>query len=162
MTVRHVFVYGTLRQGQSNDINRLHPRPVFVGMGQVMGVLHNLGAYPGLLLGQGGWVSGEVYAMDPALEAVLDGIEDIRPGSESEYFKRQVMIEVNAGALSCLVYEINPRYGQQHPLIPSGDWVKAQRGPSGAHDESSDISAKCGPSSCDGGPDRTGPGKQRR
>lgn len=26
----HVFVYGTLRQGDDNDINRLTPPPVFV------------------------------------------------------------------------------------------------------------------------------------
>ena len=35
---RHVFVYGTLRRGGRNDINRLQPAPQYVGMGEVRGL----------------------------------------------------------------------------------------------------------------------------
>eukprot|EP01041_Mallomonas_annulata_P027043 gene27043-48537_t len=70
---RCVFVYGTLRLGGSNDITRLQPAPRFVGPAQVAGVLYHLAAYPGLLLGGDQWVVGEVYAIEPALEAILAG-----------------------------------------------------------------------------------------
>ena len=36
---RHVFVYGTLRRGQANDITRLRPVPRWVGEGRVRGTL---------------------------------------------------------------------------------------------------------------------------
>ena len=48
---RHVFVYGTLRRGGSNDITRLLPAPRWVGFAQVAGMLFHLGAYPGMTLG---------------------------------------------------------------------------------------------------------------
>ena len=41
---RHVFVYGTLRRGQANDINRLLPAPRYVGQGVITGVMYHLGA----------------------------------------------------------------------------------------------------------------------
>ena len=51
---RHVFVYGTLRKGEERDINRLRPAPQWVGRAQVAGVMHHLGSYPGLVLGETG------------------------------------------------------------------------------------------------------------
>lgn len=48
---RHVFVYGTLRRGGRNDINRLAPAPRYVGMGEVRGHLYHFDWYPGLTLG---------------------------------------------------------------------------------------------------------------
>ncbi len=35
----HVFVYGTLRRGEVNDITRLRPAPRFVGDAHVAGLL---------------------------------------------------------------------------------------------------------------------------
>ncbi|MEP6825359.1 MAG: gamma-glutamylcyclotransferase family protein, partial [Ramlibacter sp.] len=89
---RHVFVYGTLRRGGRNDINRLSPAPRYVGMGEVQGALYHIGWYPGLTLGgqEAVTVVGEVYEIGLALEAVLDGIEEVVPGPDSEYFKREL------------------------------------------------------------------------
>lgn len=122
---RHVFVYGTLRRGGRNDINRLEPAPRYVGMGEVKGVLYQLDWYPGLTLGgeEPVTVVGEVYAITPALEAVLDGIECIVPGEESEYFKREVPIEVQGRPIRCLVYEINPARVRGLSPIGHGDWI---------------------------------------
>ena len=82
---RHVFVYGTLRRGGRNDINRLQPAPEYVGMGEVRGVLYHIDWYPGLTLGgeEAVTVVGEVYRIRPELEAVLDRIEQIVRGADS-------------------------------------------------------------------------------
>lgn len=123
--LRHVFVYGTLRRGGRNDINRLAPAPEYVGMGEVRGVLYHIDWYPGLALGgeEAVTVVGEVYRITPQLEAVLDAIEQIVPGADSEYFKREVEVAVQGRAVTCLVYEINPARVKGRQVIGHGDWI---------------------------------------
>ena len=122
---RHVFVYGTLRRGGRNDINRLRPAPHYLGMGEVRGVLYHIDWYPGLTLGgeEAVTVVGEVYRIAPALEAVLDEIEQIVPGADSEFFKREVDVQVEGRAVACLVYEINPARVRGRQVIGHGDWI---------------------------------------
>jgi gamma-glutamylcyclotransferase (GGCT)/AIG2-like uncharacterized protein YtfP len=123
--LRPVFVYGTLRRGGRNDINRLQPAPQYLGMGEVHGVLYHLDWYPGLRLGgeEAVTVVGEVYLVTPELEAVLDGIEQIVPGADSEYFKREVQVTTADGVLTCLLYEINPARVVGREAIGHGDWI---------------------------------------
>mgnify|MGYP001791630536 FL=1 len=123
---RYVFVYGTLRHGEANDINRLSPPPRFVGQAVIAGVMVHLGTYPGVLLRPGGAVIGEVYAIAPELERKLDEIEEIYPQRRNEYVKRDVRLAVGERELDCLVYEINAAYAKGKPVIASGDWVKAR------------------------------------
>ena len=122
---RHVFVYGTLRQGGRNDINRLTPAPVLLGPASLAGRLYTLGWYPGLRLGGPDAidVAGEVYRITPELEARLDEIEEIQPGPGSEYFKRQVPVRVAGQWLPCLVYEINPERVRGLAPLACGDWL---------------------------------------
>ena len=125
-TTRHVFVYGTLRRGDVRDITRLQPAPVFVGMGNVAGVLYDLGPYPGLLLGGECRVTGEVYAISAELERQLDEIEEVWPQQTGEYSKRKVTVQMDdvpasAGRV-CLVYEINAARLVGCAEITSGDW----------------------------------------
>ena len=122
---RYVFVYGTLRRGGRLDINRLEPAPRYVGMGEVKGRLYHIDWYPGLTLGGQDAVTvvGEVYEIAPQLEAVLDEIEQIVPGESSEYFKRELAIEVQGIPLQCLVYEINPERVRGKQVIGHGDWI---------------------------------------
>lgn len=122
---RYVFVYGTLRRGGRNDINRLAPAPRYVGMGEVKGVLYHLDWYPGLTLGgeEAVTVVGEVYEIGPALEAVLDDIEGMVAGADSEYFKREVPIQVEGRSLQCLLYEVNPQRVRDKQRIGHGDWI---------------------------------------
>ena len=70
----------------------------FLGPAQVPGRLVDLGRYPGLLPGEGS-VSGEVYAVDDAHLARLDGVEGMVPGdrSASQYWREEVT--VSAGPL---------------------------------------------------------------
>lgn len=122
---RHVFVYGTLRRGGRNDINNLRPVPDYVGMGEVRGILYHIDWYPGLTLGgeEAVTVVGEVYRITPELEAILDAIEMIEPGPDSEYFKREVPVSVQGRPVRCLVYEINAARVRGRQAIGHGDWI---------------------------------------
>ena len=125
MSTSCVFVYGTLRRGQANDINRLLPAPVYRGMARIRGVLYDLGRYPGVILGSGdNWVSGEVYAITPELEQQLDRIEEVAPVPSGEYARRHIDVEVDGLLLRCLVYEIAPLRVQGRPRIAHGDWLR--------------------------------------
>jgi len=137
--LRHVFVYGTLRRGEINDINRLQPAPRWGGSSTVQGVLFDLGVYPGLRLAAGLLpadplaaacvdVIGEVYEIEPALEAVLDEIEGLLPQPSGEYAKREVEVLLSGGTVRALVYEIAPDRVIGRPIIAAGDWVRRKPG----------------------------------
>ena len=81
-------------------------------------------------MGQGGPgtdsdVVGEVYEIEPALERKLDEIEMLYPEQTDEYFKREIPVLVGSCVLDCLIYEINPAYVKERPLILGGDWFKS-------------------------------------
>lgn len=123
---RHVFVYGTLRRGDDNDITKLNPAPRWVGEGVVAGTMYHFGRYPGVILGGEGRVTGEVYEITPQLERVLDEIEELYPQQTNEYFKRDIQVNVDGRLLDCIVYEINPGLLAGKPVIVSGDWVRGR------------------------------------
>jgi gamma-glutamylcyclotransferase (GGCT)/AIG2-like uncharacterized protein YtfP len=128
---RHVFVYGTLRRGESNDINRLQPRPVFVGTARVAGTLYDLGDYPGAVLGGDGVLVGEVYRITSAHEQWLDELEEVAPVPTGEYSRRQLPVKLDGvpdQALDCLAYEIAPWRVQGRAVITGGDWCARRRG----------------------------------
>ena len=122
-SIGYVFVYGTLREGGDNDISRLHPAPQFVGRAQVKGTLYHLGRYPGLTLGGATAVVGEVYAITPELEQVLDEIEELYPLQTNEYFKEILPVDVAGRTVPCIVYVINPDRTVGKPVLTGGDWV---------------------------------------
>ena len=119
---RHVFVYGTLRAGGSNDISRFSPAPVRIADGEIDGTLYDLGPYPGAVLGGEGRVRGEIYCIAPELERQLDRLEEVRPDDSGEYIKREVQVRVAGALLACLVYEIHPDRIAGRVAIGSGDW----------------------------------------
>jgi gamma-glutamylcyclotransferase (GGCT)/AIG2-like uncharacterized protein YtfP len=139
---RHVFVYGTLRKGEERDINRLQPTPQWIGRASVAGVIHHLGSYPGLTLTGPGTVQGEVYAVRPELELVLDEIEQVWPQQTGEYTKREVLVQLepasesgqraDARELMCFLYEVAPDRIEGKPLITLGDWVLHRTGDGGS------------------------------
>ncbi len=121
---RHVFVYGTLRRGESNDINLLEPPPTYVDAAVIEGALYCLGWYPGLTVQAGALVQGEVYRISPALESRLDEIEGLLPEPNGEYLKVIRPVELaGGGSLECLVYEIEPSaLVEPRQVIEHGDW----------------------------------------
>ena len=126
MSVRHVFVYGTLRQGEARDINRLLPAPRLLGNARVTGALYDLGAYPGLVLGAPGQVHGEVYEISGELERLLDEIEEVWPQPSGEYCKREQLVRLDESAddILCIVYEIAADRIPGMPVIVCGDWIQ--------------------------------------
>jgi gamma-glutamylcyclotransferase (GGCT)/AIG2-like uncharacterized protein YtfP len=102
-----VFVYGTLRRGDRNDITRLNPSPRWQGYGTVRGELFDFGRHPGIVLrSDGAQVLGEVYACEPVLIKVLDEIELNYPLIPGLY--RQAWHDVACGprSFNCLLYEL--------------------------------------------------------
>lgn len=119
----HVFVYGTLRRGGRNDIARYRPAPRLIGEASIAGTLFDLGAYPGIVLAGERRVRGEVYAIEPAVEAALDVLEEVADDDSGEYIKRQVRVDVGGQWFDCLVYEIHPTRIAGRAVIESGDWI---------------------------------------
>ncbi|NJS35704.1 MAG: gamma-glutamylcyclotransferase [Brachymonas sp.] len=118
------FVYGTLRQGDDNDITRLQPAPRFIAHATIQGTMYHLGGYPGVTLNGNDTIVGEVYAVSAALEMKLDAIESEYPAQSDEYVKREIQISIDDQPCTCFVYEINAAYILGKPRIASGDWVK--------------------------------------
>lgn len=122
-TPRHVFVYGTLRRGGRNDIARFQPEPFHVADAVIAGTLYDLGAYPGLVLDGKGRIVGEIYRIEPEMEAALDVLEEVADDDSGEYIKRQVAVDVGAQRFECLVYEIHPARIEGRAVIDGGDWI---------------------------------------
>lgn len=120
-----VFVYGTLRRGGRNDIHRYHPQPRWITSARVQGRLYHLGRYPGLVLGEGDWVQGEVYEVTPEVLVQLDHLEGLLPDPTGEYHRRSVTVETPHGPMACLVYEIDPSRIHGCAWIAHGDWLQA-------------------------------------
>ena len=120
-------------RGEERDINRLFPAPVWLGIGQVMGVLYDLGTYPGVVLSPGAEVTGEVYQITQALERQLDAIEEVWPEPSGEYARREVVVHLSGGAgeptsaVTCLIYEVSRKTVADKEVIAGGDWLSWRR-----------------------------------
>jgi len=95
LQMTHLFIYGTLMPGLRLEAEMHGAR--FVGVAQVPGCLVDVGRYPGLLLdltSGDGQVTGEVYEVDDAQLARLDGVEGVVPGdrSASQYWRETVTV----------------------------------------------------------------------
>lgn len=118
-----LFVYGTLRIGGSNDIRRFGPCSRFLGPAQVRGRLHDLGNYPGLVLGGAAWVRGELHAIAPAIEPALDELEEVWPQRSGLYRRTRALVVLGAHSHGALVYAMDSARAQVWPLIDCGDWL---------------------------------------
>lgn len=123
----HVFVYGTLRTGEANDIHRLAPPPRFVGFAVVEGELFDFGRHPGIVLRRRApHVLGEVYACAPELIAALDDIELNYPERPDLYRKAWCDVRCADRNLRCLVYELTDEGASSRGRFPPSvlvDWV---------------------------------------
>ncbi|MDR5854748.1 gamma-glutamylcyclotransferase [Caballeronia sp. LZ062] len=138
--MQYVFVYGTLRAGEINDINGAAERsgiaaPQWIGAAHVRGRLFDFGSYPGLVLDEAGApVKGDVYRIEDALVAVLDEIEEVYPGVEGLFRAHRLHVDVElegeATHVDCLVYPVTAAAAEGLPRIEGGDWVvhRAARG----------------------------------
>lgn len=111
-----LFVYGTLMRGEPLS-HVLRGVARFEGEGRARGTLVSFGDYPGLLEG-GGWVRGEVYALDdPYRLPIVDREEE-----EYNFVRRRTDVAMIDGRrVRAWVYRYSgPRASST--LIPGGDW----------------------------------------
>lgn len=130
----YVFVYGTLRVGEANDIRdvaRRHgfPEPRLVGTITVPGTLRDFGDYPG-------WVPddkaatrvvGDVYDVAPNLILILDDIEEVYPGRPGLFTRTTLSLPCAGAMFLCMAYPVDPSAAAKQPVIESGDWVAHRR-----------------------------------
>ncbi|MGN6649486.1 gamma-glutamylcyclotransferase family protein [Trinickia sp.] len=127
--MRYVFVYGTLRAGEINDIGLAAARhgisaPRLVGHAAVAGRLYDLGDYPGLVRDDAaGLVRGDVYEIDEALVPVLDKIEGVESGVDSTFKSREMTVAVMGRELPCFFYPVDEVSVGGRTRIQAGDWI---------------------------------------
>lgn len=133
----YVFVYGTLRQGDSR--NWVLPADSCIAEEAYLTgcIMLDLGAFPGIipsLDGSDDIVRGEVYKIDPEILKELDGIEGFQE-DDPEYslylreecnpWREQTGDVIPQGEV-CYTYIFNRDFdeGRIPPTIESGDWFK--------------------------------------
>ncbi|HVE06852.1 MAG TPA: gamma-glutamylcyclotransferase family protein [Paraburkholderia sp.] len=131
--MQYVFVYGTLRAGEINDIGKAAARnalamPMLIGAATLRGRLFDFGNYPGFVPDDDGiHVKGDVYQVDDKLVSVLDEIEEVYPGETGLFVQHKVSVAVDGATLDCLYYPVQADAVQGLPEIGSGDWVAYRR-----------------------------------
>lgn len=130
----YVFIYGTLRAGEINDLaqaaaRRGLPAAQWVARATVPGMLVDFGQWPGLIpVADGRRVRGDVYRVDPALIALMDEIEEYVPGQPCCFVRHQITARLEApldGALDlpCQYYPIDPAHRASAVDIAQDDWI---------------------------------------
>jgi gamma-glutamylcyclotransferase (GGCT)/AIG2-like uncharacterized protein YtfP len=131
--MQNVFVYGTLRAGEINDIGAAATlyditAPTLIGSATLRGRLFDFGAYPGFVPDDAGiHVRGDVYEIHDDLVAVLDEIEQVYPGVEGLFVPRHVTVEVEGTPMTCRYYPVQRDAVKGLPEIHCGDWVTHRR-----------------------------------
>ncbi len=115
-----VFVYGTLRRGET--AHHLLAKGTWVGeaLTDAAFTLVDLGAWPGLLAGGRTRVVGEVFRINPGLLPALDAYEDC-----PEDYVRQtipVTLKESGARIEALTYLLRPALAAEKSPIASGDW----------------------------------------
>ncbi|PXA71427.1 gamma-glutamylcyclotransferase family protein [Vibrio sp. 11986-1-5] len=114
MLLSLVFVYGTLRQGESHHDYLSESKLLGYFETPPSYALHDLGPYPGLIAGQQS-IKGEVYQVDERTLAKLDVLEDV----PVEY--RRETIDTPYGLAWIYIYQEASRLDSE---IESGDWCQ--------------------------------------
>ena len=122
-TINHLFIYGTLMTGQVRH-QYLKPFILSKSNAKIRGVLHHLGTYPGMRMGDG-IVHGELIHISD-VEACLermDGIEGFLGfGRDDSLFDRIIIqVQSDSGTVWAWTYVYSDRVGDES-IINSGRW----------------------------------------
>jgi len=109
-----VFVYGTLRKGESNHHYLMNSQLLGEFLTPPQYTLYDLGAYPALIEGKKS-VLGEVYLIDDPILCQLDELEDV----PVEY--RRESLETSFGRAWIYLYQNTYNLSDE---ITTGDWCK--------------------------------------
>ena len=116
-----VFVYGTLLVGERNHRHLTGARLVGEARTKPAFWLHDLGPFPALVAGGEHAVLGEVYAVDEAVLAALDRLED-----HPRLYRRTSIVLANRSSVE--TYLLTPKQVAGHPIIDSGSWRARRKG----------------------------------
>lgn len=117
--LHRVFVYGTLRAGESNHHRIAHATREADARTLPAYTLIDLGPYPGMLTGGAAAVAGEVYLVDEATRDDLDALE----GHPDLYQRLPITL---ADGREAEVYLLPESWRARCPAIPGGDWCARQ------------------------------------
>jgi gamma-glutamylcyclotransferase (GGCT)/AIG2-like uncharacterized protein YtfP len=130
----YVFVYGTLRAGEINDLalaaaGRGLPAARYVGPASVPGRLVDFGDWPGLIpVEDGRRVRGDVFLVEPPLLALMDEIEEYDPALPGCFVRREVRARLEppspVRSLACQYYPIDPALRGAAVDIAADDWIR--------------------------------------
>lgn len=136
-----IALYGTLRRGEAGYLSfGLSAKLRFVAGCRIRGQLVDLGAYPGLIDGDG-VVVGELHEIDAAATlAELDALEefDVTRQDESLFIRRSVTLLEPVGTAYAYFLNTARQRVDRSRIIPSGDWLDR---PTPAGDEGQRSSA---------------------
>lgn len=127
-----LFVYGTLREGSSHDMQRvLAQHSQYFGDGQIDAELFDLGSYPGIMLHPIGYrrTLGDLIALNSGEEmeilALLDEYEGCAPHDPEphEYRRQRVRITTSHGEFVEAWAYVLQTLPSTAVLIPGGDFL---------------------------------------
>ena len=120
-----VFVYGTLMSGYGNNRLMTDVNAWKICGATIDGTLYDLNYFPGVRLGTGHTVYGEVWAVPVEGLASLDRLES--EGFLYNRKKTEVYVDGKKAPQKTWVYEIiEQRLGIKSKVMPEGDWRKKQ------------------------------------
>jgi inhibitor of KinA len=135
-----LFVYGTLKRGEFNDVSRYDPAPMYLGDGWVRGRLYDLGHCPTMSVDpQHGPVWGEVFELDAALFGALDRYEAMC----GDYVLEHVTVQMGDRTIEACVYVSGQQQVGEGALLPDGRWPRAGGAKADAARELRTSSAQC-------------------
>ena len=109
-----IFVYGTLRRGESNQHQLRAARFVSYASTAACYELVDMGHYPALLEGGHDTVRGELYEVPASWLGHLDAFEEV----PTLYERKPIEI----AGMQVLGYVMRREVARDAPRIPSGDW----------------------------------------
>ncbi|MFY0545719.1 gamma-glutamylcyclotransferase family protein [Brevibacillus sp. H7] len=128
-----VFVYGSLRAGFENHRLYVQPYPHHVQKAAVRGRLYHLpSGYPGLLLEDEGWVSGElIFFADGVYAEVMSRLDKLEtfygPGDPRNEYERVIveatLTETSESIRAYAYLYVDEAYAKRKGIcVPDGDW----------------------------------------
>lgn len=120
-----VFVYGTLRRGESNS--SLLDNSEYIGTDRVNGfILRNLGEYPMAFerSGDKSEIIIEIYKIDEITLHQLDMLEEYIEGHESSLYHRKKVLSIS-GLSGYIYFGKDENKYLSYDVIPGGDWKKS-------------------------------------
>lgn len=128
-----VFVYGSLRQGESNH-GLLSTSELVASSCQVRGELYDLGCgYPALLVSDTDWATGELYRVKAETLRKLDELEGYHgPGMDNDYNRESLPVVVDGVVVNALVYTYTRTQVTGMQRVACGDWSRHLRNSQGS------------------------------